>query len=401
TSASVPFIWTDIHQKAFTDMKTIMGRQILLTFPNFSIPFHIYTDASDAQLGSVIMQDEKPIAFYSRKLTPTQRRYTVMERELLSIIETLKEYRGILLGFPLYIYTDHKNLTFKNFTSDRVNRWRLLMEEYNYNFSYLPGKKNTIADALSRFPTITVSDAAIQECYETVDDPPVVFPLSWRNIEHAQKSDTTILHMLRTNADVSTQTFGQYTIAHRKSKIIIPTKLLTPIIEWYHNNLCHPGMTRTLSTLTQHFWAPDLRTTIDNYVRTCPACQTNKRNVKHYGHLPAKTAEDIPWHIICADLIGPWTITDGTNTTYVLSALTIIDPATSWIEIIEIPDKTARTTALMLDRHWFCRYPRPLFCIYDNGNEFLGFEFQEMLESYGVLSKPTTIRNPQANAIVE
>ncbi|MGH7954715.1 MAG: hypothetical protein ACREOZ_02015, partial [Gloeomargaritales cyanobacterium] len=82
--------------------------------------------------------------------------------------------------------------------------------------------------------------------------------------------------------------------------------------------------------------------------------------------------------------------TSGTNSTYHLNAITIIDPSTSWIEITQIPDKEARTTAIMLDRHWFCRYPRPLFCIYDNGNEFLGFEFQEMLESYGVLSKPTT-----------
>ncbi|MGH7973972.1 MAG: hypothetical protein ACREBR_00500 [bacterium] len=323
-----------------------------------------------------------------------------MERELLSIVETLREYRGILLGFPLFIYTDHKNLTFARFTSDRVNRWRLLMEEFDYKFEYLPGKDNVIADSLSRFPIVNVSPTAVQECYVVAENP-VVFPMSWKNIERHQQADPVVLRELNTDNSVTAKIFGRYTVIHYKDKVYLPEVLVTPIVEWYHDFLCHPGMSRELITMNQHFWAPSLRTIVDNFVSTCRACQEQKKPSKRYGLLPLKEAEIIPWHAICVDLIGPWKITDGTNSTYYLNALTIIDPSTSWIEIIEIPDKNARTVAIMLDRHWFCRYPRPLFCTYDNGNEFLGFEFQEMLDSYGVLTKPTTIRNPQANAIVE
>jgi hypothetical protein len=65
-------------------------------------------------MGAVIMQDKKPIAFYPRKLNAVQQRYTTTERELLSIIETRKEYKSILLRFPIIVYIDHNSNTFNN-----------------------------------------------------------------------------------------------------------------------------------------------------------------------------------------------------------------------------------------------------------------------------------------------
>jgi hypothetical protein len=91
-------------------------------------PFEIYTDASSTQLGAVITQDNRPIAFLSRKLSKMQQKYSVTEIELLTIVETLKEFRGMLWGQDIKIYTDHKNLTRDalGLTSDRVYCWRLL-----------------------------------------------------------------------------------------------------------------------------------------------------------------------------------------------------------------------------------------------------------------------------------
>ena len=82
---------------------------------------------------AVISQNGKPIAFYSRKLSSAQEKYTTTERELLAIVETLKEYRNILLGQDIIVYTDHKNLTYKHFNTDRVIRGRLIIEEYGPN----------------------------------------------------------------------------------------------------------------------------------------------------------------------------------------------------------------------------------------------------------------------------
>jgi hypothetical protein len=116
---------------------------------------------------SVIMQDKKPIAFYSRKLNTAQKRYTTTKRELLSAIENCKEYKNILLGYhePIIVFTDHKKNIFNGLkASDRVLRtcWHLLLEEYGVILQYLPGKKNVaaVADALSR---LAIDSLKIQE----------------------------------------------------------------------------------------------------------------------------------------------------------------------------------------------------------------------------------------------
>jgi hypothetical protein len=122
----------------------------MLNFPDFSNPFHIYTDASDKQLGAVIKQNKKPIAFYSRKLNSAQQRYTIGEQELLSIVETLRDFHNNLLGYKIIVHTDHKKITYAKSTSDKVMRWYLLIEEFGPEFRHIKGKHNLIADALSR-----------------------------------------------------------------------------------------------------------------------------------------------------------------------------------------------------------------------------------------------------------
>ena len=150
TSPKEKWVWTSVEQQAFDKIKRIISRETLLAYPDFEKPFVIHTDASHTQLGAVISQDNKPIAFYSRKLNPAQTRYTTTERELLSIVETLKEFCNILLGQKIIVRTDHKNLTCKNFNTERVMRWRLILEEYGPELKYIKGEHNVVADALSR-----------------------------------------------------------------------------------------------------------------------------------------------------------------------------------------------------------------------------------------------------------
>ncbi|KAL7441037.1 hypothetical protein ACHAXM_008271, partial [Skeletonema potamos] len=154
-----PIEWTDELEQCFKEVKAVIARDTLLQFPNHNLPFDIYTEASDFQMGACIMQAGKPVAYFSRKLSGPQTRYTTTEKELLAIVCTLNEYRSMLFGATLNVYTDHLNLTYSNFNTQRVLRWRVMLEEFQCNWFYLAGKLNVLADAFSRLPRFDFAGA--------------------------------------------------------------------------------------------------------------------------------------------------------------------------------------------------------------------------------------------------
>ncbi len=144
-----PWQWDEDHQRAFNHVKATVAREVVLAYPDYSKVFEIYTNASSKQLGAVITQDNRPIAFFSWKLFNTQCKYSVTKIELLAIVKTSKEFKGMLWGQSIKVYTDHANLIRDTLgiTSDRVYPWRLLLD--GPEIVYIKGIHNTIADAIS------------------------------------------------------------------------------------------------------------------------------------------------------------------------------------------------------------------------------------------------------------
>ena len=157
----------------------------------------VHTDASNFQIAGVVSQANKPNAYFPRKFNSAQSKYTVTEKELLAIVETLKQFRNILLGHKIIVLTDHKNLTYPNsdYSSDRVLRQRLLIEEYGAELVYVKGESNVVADTLSRLP---IQEAKNNELFlnRRVFENQISFPLDLEIIKKSQENDEQLKRLL-------------------------------------------------------------------------------------------------------------------------------------------------------------------------------------------------------------
>lgn len=408
-SKSAPWIWTDKQQNAFEQAKQMVMREAMLAYPDFSDVFHVFTDASDYQLGGVIMQKGKPLAFYTRKLNKAQTKYPTGEQELLAIVETLKEFQNILLGQRIIVHTDHLNLLYDKLASNRLIRWRMLIEEFGPQFEHVEGHNNVVADTLSRIEIehrdrdeMETGDEAIQLSYMNTDEAVAEeFPMNPKLIRREQQTDEELKKKM---ADDQNQRFAMKPVegvelVHMNGKIYVPLSLRERIISWYHQFLVHPGRTRMEATIRQNFTWPGLTPQVDNYCKTCHECQLFKKQRKKYGHLPPKQAELSPWTTVCVDLIGPYKVRTPRKV-HELRAMTMLDPATGWFEIAPINKPNSDETQRAFDSYWLARYPRPREICFDNGKEFKWL-FAELCENMGIGKKPTTEYNPQANAMIE
>ena len=155
----VPFNWTEECEKAFNEIKELITEEPILVVFDPELEVFMDTDSSDFAIGAriyhIINGRKHPIAFMSKKLTDTETRYPIHDKELYAIVEACRQWRTYLQGnkYPIKVYTDHKNLTWF-FTLKELNRkltrWWEELSSYDLKIIHTPGKENTQADALSR-----------------------------------------------------------------------------------------------------------------------------------------------------------------------------------------------------------------------------------------------------------
>ena len=157
------FEWTPETNQSFENLKKRFTEEPVLRMPDTTRPFQIECDTSKYALGAILTQidDEgrrHPISFLSKSFDQHEQNYGIEERELLSIIRALREWRHLIIGgkYPTVILTDHRNIetwSKPRVLKGRLNRWYQELSEYNAEIKYMPGSKMVQADALSRRPT--------------------------------------------------------------------------------------------------------------------------------------------------------------------------------------------------------------------------------------------------------
>ena len=196
------------------------------------------------------------------------------------------------------------------------------------------------------------------------------------------------------------------------------------MLDWYHFYLIHPGGGRLAKKNREVCYRKGLVTQSDLFDNMCKTCQHFKKRKTLYGHLPPKNIAELkPWDTVEVDLIGPYSksiIKHHPGGTVIrnnarLTCMTIIDLATGWFGIVEIPifdleeviigndeyiDKSSARVSQLFNNTWLSRYLRPRKVVFDNGSEFKR-DFTPMLKDFDIKTVLTSVKNPQSNAPVE
>jgi hypothetical protein len=176
-----------------------------------------------------------------------------------------------------------------------------------------------------------------------------LYPLTLTEIADAQRKDQELKAYFKKNAimpqkDMGIQLIEVTKVLCKNGKVIIPKSLRQRAVKWYHHYLQYPGHSCLEETMRSVIVWIGMRTTIRRYNKSCRTCQVNKRHSQKYGHLPPKLVITTPWKVLCVDLIGPYTLKGKDGSSIDFMCLTMINPATSWFEIVELPTVAQETT---------------------------------------------------------
>ena len=415
------FIWTEECQKAFNQSLELLAEQTLLYYPDFTKPFEVMTDASNRGLGGFVYQlvdgNLNPVYFYSKKFTHQQQRsLSIVEKETFAIVSVLEYLDTLLYGQILHVYCDNQNVMHMSNSKGRVmQRMCSQIQDYSPQIVKIEGKKNCVADLLSRvYEDEPDDDISIQEVFSIEE-----FPLSEVYIAKEQNLDQECqiyISKLNNTSTVSLTAKQEKTlqymsikqlnttvILYHNDQIVIPNTIQLILLQYAHNLYMHPGQIRMYNTLKDKVYWRTLCRDVKKFCKKCFTCAKSKRNYKQYAKLSATDIQDnvSNFEIIAFDVQGPLPVNFDKQNVEFKNILTIIDIRSRWVELIPLPDTEAATVAEFLDDWWLCRYPRPSTLLSDQGKNLMGKEVRELCDAYGIYHTFTTTYSATANSICE
>lgn len=297
------FFWSEECQKAFEKIKSLLCSQPILEIFDQDLPINIYTDGSLEGVGAILKQlqtdgKEKPVAYFSKKLSEAQKKKKAIYLECLAIKEALRYWQYWLIGKSFTVYSDHKpleNMNLKARTDEELGDLMYYLSQYDFKIKYSPGKENLEADCLSRNPVLEPEDN-IEEQLKVVNLITLEDIMMDQNVnEEIQRNKNKIIEKHNV----------YYKKIRNKEKIIITEEFSIRLIKQIHEDLCHIGVGQMLRTLSSLYVTKNLTKNIKNICRSCEICIKNKtRGQDKYGLMSHLGPATRPFEIVSLDTIG-------------------------------------------------------------------------------------------------
>lgn len=392
----VIFDWNGECQKAFDKLIEIITKNIVLQYPNFAKGFFLTTDASNNGIGAVLSQkddqnNDRPLAFISRSLNAAERNYSTTEKECLAIVWSINHLRNYLFGRKFTILSDHKPLVWLDSVIDpgaRLLRWRLKLNNYDYEIRYTPGKTNYVADELSR--NNYCSDGMENPAISEIIRPSIFHITSTVNDEDQQEQDV--------DSDDRFETIDFYPQQNRP-KLTDPIVIENLIREQHGGPIGgHRGINATEKVISLYYDVPGLRNKVTEIINKCEICQRTKYN-RQNRKLPLSltVSASQPNEKIAFDVIGPFKYPQNQK----LYGLTIQDEFTKFILFCGIKDCTAETIGKALVENWILNFGIPKVLLSDNGSNLCGEVMTSISSYFNIKRIFTSVAHPQSNGSVE
>ena len=448
------WVWGPGQQASFEDLRTCLMTPPILRHANFSKPFIVFTDASDTTISATLMQREENglvvVSYWSKALTPTERRYGAPQRELLAVVQATKQFRRYLYGSNFVVWTDQKSLVDMLGTELRRKELepgttgRLLLKLTPFmpymTIKWIEGKKNVVADALTRAPFISeevisafigrdgvATEANVVATIAALRPANQVATVNLRDIAAKQHADTELRELIDFMQDKGVPKDKEraakvaalarhmviedgvlyMTMYPRPSRAIpeVPYQLAIPkgelreqLLEEYHAAPLggHLGRKKVLQRLGEKYWWPSMSEDVTHTVESCRVCQERRMPRVRFGEMqPIEVTE--PFDTWTIDFAGPFTTTDAGNK----HIFVMVDNASKAVELKATKTNTMEDAANAICERVISRYGAPRVFISDQAAIFTSGLMKRLCTALGTKQHLSLAHHPQSHGQVE
>ena len=411
--------WDEPQREAFEAIQREISQSPVLALFDPQRKTTVSADASSFGLGAVLLQmqadgQQRPVAYASRSMTPTEQRYAQIEKEALAITWACDRFADFLVGLVFHIETDHKPLVpllgAKRLDELplRVQRFRMRMLRYHFTISHVPGSNLIVADALSRAPepeshthdslqheveayvdatfsSIPATEARMEQIRQHQEEDPVI-----RHIKQYCQTGWPVLAATPSVVKPYRYVAGELTVERgllmRGSRVVIPASLRVDILDKLHAG--HQGITKCRERAKHSVWWPGLSRQLEETVKSCRECAKNTP-LRPEPLIPSQLPQ-LPWQKIGTDLF------EWNKSTYLL----LVDYYSRWIEIAKLKSTTSQEV-INHTRGIFARHGIPEVVVSNNGPQYSAECYKKFARDYGFQHITSSPHYPQGNGEAE